>query len=143
MAEPNTAITGVHHFSPTVSDIETSADWYEKVFSAIRIPMTFPHHDLEDTGYAVLLMEPSSGLLIGLHHHESNDGESFDESRTGLDHIGLGVANRADLDAWAAKLDELGIAHTGVRDIEGPAPFSTLVFRDPDNIQLEFIYSGT
>ena len=78
-----------------------------------------------------------------MHHHESNDGESFDESRTGLDHMGFGVANRADLDTWAAKLDELGIAHTGVRDIEGPAPFSTLVFRDPDNIQLEFIYSGT
>jgi glyoxylase I family protein len=143
MAEATAVITGVHHFSPTVSDIEASAAWYEKVFSAMRIPMTFPHHDLEDTGYAVLLMEPNSGLLIGLHHHESNDGESFDETRTGLDHIGFGVADRADLDAWAAKLDELGIAHTGVRDIDGPAPFSTLVFRDPDNIQLEFIYSGT
>jgi glyoxylase I family protein len=143
MAEPTAAITGIHHFSPTVSDVEASAAWYEKVFSAMRLPITFPHHDLEETGYAVLLIEPTSGLLIGLHHHEANDGQSFDESRTGLDHIGFGVANRADLDAWVAKLDELGVAHSGVRDIEGPAPFSTLVFRDPDNIQLEFIYSGT
>ena len=143
MAEPTAAITGIHHFSPTVSDVEVSAAWYERVFNAMRIPMTFPHHELEDTGFAVLLMEPTSGLLIGLHHHEDNDGESFDESRTGLDHIGFGVANRADLDAWATKLDDLGIAHTNVRDIEGPAPFSTLVFRDPDNIQLEFIYAGT
>jgi catechol 2,3-dioxygenase-like lactoylglutathione lyase family enzyme len=140
MPEP-TAITGIHHFSPTVSDVEASAAWYEKVFDATRIPITFPHHELEDTGYAVLLLEPTSGLLIGLHHHEANEGERFDERRTGLDHIGLGVPSRDALDAWVAKLDGLGIAHTGVRDIEGPVPFSTVVFRDPDNIQLEFIYA--
>ena len=61
--------------------------------------------------------------------------------RAGLDHFGFAVASRADLDAWAAKLDGLAIAHTGVRDIGGPVPFSTLVFRDPDNIQLEFIHT--
>ena len=26
------AVTGVHHFSPTVSDVEASAQWYERVF---------------------------------------------------------------------------------------------------------------
>jgi len=135
------AITGVHHFSPTVSDVEASAGWYERVFGLIRLPMTFPHHDREETGYAVLLIEPASGFLIGLHHNEANDGEAFDESRTGLDHIGFRVPDRNNLDLWAAKLDGLGIAHSGVRDIEGPAPFSTLVFRDPDNIQLEFIFT--
>jgi catechol 2,3-dioxygenase-like lactoylglutathione lyase family enzyme len=143
MTEPTAAITGIHHFSPTVCDVEASAAWYEQVFGTIRIPITFPHHEVEETGYAVLLLEPNSGLLIGLHHNEANEGEPFHESRTGLDHIGFQVANREDLDAWAAKLDGLGIAHTGVRDIEGPAPFSTLVFRDPDNIQLEFIHSPT
>ncbi len=143
MADQIASITGVHHFSPTVRDVEVSAAWYEKVFDAVRLPITFPHHELEDTGYAVLLVEPTSQLLIGLHHHEANDGVPFDESRTGLDHIGFGVASRESLDAWVAKLDGLGVAHTGVRDIEGPVPFSTLVFRDPDNIQLELIYSPT
>ena len=38
--------------------------------------------------------------------------------------------------AW---LDELGIAHTGIVDEVEPIPYSTVVFRDPDNIQLEFI----
>ena len=28
----------------------------------------------------------------------------------------------------------------GVRDIEHPVPFSTVVLRDPDNIQLELIH---
>jgi catechol 2,3-dioxygenase-like lactoylglutathione lyase family enzyme len=141
MSETSTAtITGIHHFSPTVRDVETSAAWYEKVFSMIRIPLTLPHHEREETGYAVVLMDPVSGLVIGLHHHEANQGETFDEANTGLDHIGFAVASRESLDAWVAKLDELGVEHSGIRDVTQPLPFSTLVFRDPDNIQLELIH---
>lgn len=142
MSDASPAITGIHHFSPTVTDVEASAGWYERVFGAVRLPMTFPHYEREDTGFAVLLLEPRSGLLIGLHENTANEGESFSEHRTGLDHIGFGVASRDDLDRWAAHIDELGVVHTDVRDIEGPAPFSTLVFRDPDNIQLELIHQG-
>ena len=142
MSDTNEAtITGIHHFSPTVSDVEASAAWYEQVFSMFRVPITFAHHEREETGYAVLLIDPVSGLAIGLHHNEGNEGEPFDEARTGLDHIGFNVPTREALDAWATKLDSLGIAHSGVRDITDPTPFATLVFRDPDNIQLEFIYS--
>ena len=134
-------INGVHHFSPTVSDVEASATWYEQVFSMMRLPIPFAHHEREETGYAVVLIDPVSGLAIGLHHNEANEGEPFDECRTGLDHIGFAVPTRASLDAWAAKLDGLGIAHSGVREISDPMPLATLVFRDPDNIQLEFIHS--
>jgi len=133
-------ITGIHHFSPTVRDVEASAAWYEKVFSMTRLPMTFAHHEREETGYAVLLIDPVSGLVIGLHHNEANMGEPFDEVRTGLDHIGFAVPSRASLDEWVAKLDALGVEHSGIRDITEPVPFSTLVFRDPDNIQLELIH---
>ncbi len=38
---------------------------------------------------------------------------------------------------WTAWLDELGIEHSGIRDGDVPFPFATVVFRDPDNIQLE------
>lgn len=41
-----------------------------------------------------------------------------------------------------ARLDELGIQHTGIRDEKEPMAYSTVVFRDPDNIQLEFIAFG-
>lgn len=144
MSEPQTVsappMIGIHHFSPTVSDVEASAQWYERVFGMSRVPVTFPHHGDEDGGFAVLLMEPRSGVAIALHHHEAYVGDSFDERRCGLDHISFGVGERADLDTWVAWLDELGIAHSGVRDIEKPVPFSTVVFRDPDNIQLEFIH---
>ena len=134
------SITGIHHISITARDVEASAAWYERVLGMNRVPITFPHHDCEDTGYAVLMIHPC-GLVFGIHHNTGNDGAEFDERRAGLDHFGFAVAERADLDAWAAKLDELGVEHSGVRDITEPLPFATLVFRDPDNIQLE-LYAG-
>ena len=113
---------------------------YERVFGMGRVPVTFPHHDDEGGGYAVLLTEPRSGIAIGLHHHEANVGGGFDERRNGLDHISFSVAERADLDAWTACLDEPGVAHSGVQDVAKPMPSSTIVFRDPDDIQLELIH---
>jgi catechol 2,3-dioxygenase-like lactoylglutathione lyase family enzyme len=130
-------ITGIHHVSVTVRDLETSVAWYQRVFRADRVPMTFPHYEREDTGYGVLLVDQRSGLVIGLHTNVGNDGREFDEARTGLDHVGFNVASRAKLEAWAAWLDELGVEHSGIRSGDQPFPFATLVFRDPDNIQLE------
>jgi hypothetical protein len=53
------AMTGFHHFSPTVSDVEASAAWYERVFGMSRVPVTFPHYGDERGGYAVLMMDRS------------------------------------------------------------------------------------
>ena len=69
------AVTGFHHFSPTVSDVEASARWYERVLGMNRVPVTFPHYGAEAEGYAVLLMDPRSGIAIGLHHHDANPGQ--------------------------------------------------------------------
>jgi catechol 2,3-dioxygenase-like lactoylglutathione lyase family enzyme len=104
--------------------------------------MTFPHFEREETGYAVLLIDPKGGPAIGLHTNGSNKGEPFDECRTGLDHVGFNVSDRAELERWVEHLDAIGVEHTGIRDITEPVPFSTLVFRDPDNIQLELILAG-
>ena len=62
--------------------------------------------------------------------------DRFDEDRTGLDHLSFSVASRADLDAAAARLDELGVAHEAVKDIGAGL---LLEFRDPDGIALELM----
>ena len=49
------SITGIHHFSPTVTDVETSVAWYQRLFGMDRVPVPFPHYEREDTGYAVVL----------------------------------------------------------------------------------------
>ena len=132
-------ITGVHHLSLTVTDLDASLAWYQKVFTTGRLDLKVPHYGREETGYSVLLPEPRSGLILSLHRNVGNRGEPFDEARTGLDHVSFQVAGRADLQAWVAWLDELGIAHSGIVDETEPIAYSTVVFRDPDNIQLEII----
>jgi catechol 2,3-dioxygenase-like lactoylglutathione lyase family enzyme len=135
-------VTGLHHLSLTVTDLDVSLAWYRKVFRADHNDTRFPHYDREDTGYGVLVTEPRSGLVFGLHTNVSNEGESFSENRTGLDHVSFTVASRSDLEAWTAWLDELGVTHTGIRDIKEPFVYSTVVFRDPDEIQLELFALG-
>jgi glyoxylase I family protein len=133
---------GVHHFAFTVRDIDKSVEWYKKVFQGDVVEGTLPHYGREWTGYAELVVEPRTGLTIGLHHNNANRGEQMDEARTGLDHISLRVDGRQGLEAWAAWLDSLGIAHSGIQTRKEPFVFSTIVFRDIDNNQLGVIAVG-
>jgi glyoxylase I family protein len=69
--------------------------------------------------------------------HGSNDGSPFSPSRTGLDHVAFTAATRADLDAGIARLDELGVVHSGAIDV----PPGTIVnFSDPDGIALALFW---
>jgi glyoxylase I family protein len=97
------------------------------------------HYGRERTGYAELIIEPHTGIAIGLHHNESNKAEEFDEVRTGLDHISFQVEGREGLEVWADWLDSLEVAHSGIQSKKEPFVYSTIVLRDLDNIQLEFI----
>ncbi|MGH9037765.1 MAG: VOC family protein [Acidimicrobiia bacterium] len=120
---------GIAHVAVTVNDLERSVPWYQQLFG------DKPALD-EDTGtfhHVVWVLD--GGTLFGIHTHPSPESsEAFSELRPGLDHVGFGVANRAELEQWQSRLDELGIAHGGIVD----APYgSGLSFRDPDNIALE------
>lgn len=134
-------LAGFHHFSPTVNDVEKSADWYGRVLGLQRLPGRLPHYGSEKSGYAVLLMDTATGVSIGLHHHEDHTVEGADERRTGLDHISFAVADLAALDDWADWLTMNGVSHSGVIEARDPVPCALIVFRDPDNIQLELITS--
>ena len=129
----------LHHIALTVTDVDASVSWYETVFG-LRFVMEVPHPG----GTGKLLVDESSDLAIVLHRHDSNDGAVFSETATGLDHVGLLVPSRADLEAWQAHLQANGVAANAVADsplTQSPIvdePYgSILVFRDPDNIQLE------
>jgi glyoxylase I family protein len=129
-------VSGIHHVSVTVTDIERSVPWYCDLLGLTKL-MEESHPD--GAGYAVVLGKPDWSMCVGLHTHPTNESERFLESRTGLDHIGFMVSARAELDAWESKLTELGVEHSPVNDQGG---YAVLVFRDPDNIQLEFFSMG-
>jgi len=121
----------VGHLDLSVSDVESSARWYCDVLGLRRLRRA----DLENR--IMVVLRHDSGLIIGLNQHHEPAADRFDERRPGLDHVGFAVTERSELDDWQARLAELGVAHSPVQD----APSGTgaaLVFRDPDNIQLEF-----
>ena len=122
----------VSHLDLSVSDVEASASWYCEVLGLRRLSRV----DL-DNRIMIVLGHKASGLIIGLNQHHEPAADRFDERRPGLDHVGFAVADRADLDTWQARLADLGVEHSPVQD--APSGSGTaLVFRDPDNIQLEF-----
>ena len=138
LAIPN--LHALHHVGLTVSDVERSEPWYANVFGFERV-MVEAHHGSGD-GYTVVLNRPGTPIFIGLDHHVGGDASTFDERRTGLDHLAFGVTHRDELDRWVSHFDALGLAHSGINDVTEPFPFATLIVRDPDNIQLELTWMG-
>jgi glyoxylase I family protein len=127
------SITGISHVDLSVTDLQASITWYTELLGMVPL---FGGRN-EDRDYDVqYLMETASGVVIGLEQHDANPGTTFDERRVGLDHLSFNVESREQLDAWLARLDELGISHSGITEEDN---WDVLVLRDPDNIQLEFI----
>jgi glyoxylase I family protein len=129
----------LHHLALTVTNVDTSVPWYESVFG-VQFRMDVPHPG----GVGKLLADDSRRLVIVLHRHDGNDGTRFRETTTGLDHVGFTIPSRADLEAWQDHLESNGVVRAKVADkalTQSPIadePYgSVLVFRDPDNIQLE------
>jgi catechol 2,3-dioxygenase-like lactoylglutathione lyase family enzyme len=124
------AAKGVHHFRLTVSDVDRAVTFYTQVLGFKK---------LMDLNPGAFLSNGQVGLGIGPHPAPDRaiKGDRFDENRIGLDHMSFGVAGRADLEQAVRVLDQRGVPHSEIRDL-GPAfGIYVLIFRDPDNIQLE------
>ena len=135
------AVPGVsiHHVALTVTDLDASVPWYENVFG-----ITYQMDTLHAGGVGKILADESWQLMIALHRHDTAAGEPFSETRTGLDHVGFMLPSRADLQTWQHHLEDNGVQRSAAADrplTQSPIvdePYgSVLVFRDPDNIQLE------
>lgn len=121
--------SGVHHLALTVSNLEVSAAFYERVFG---FP---PTTELDGENLHRRLFTLPDGTNLGLTEHHPTTTETFTPFRPGLDHFGLGVDSRDELKVWAAHLSEADIEHSGLVD----APYGTaLSFKDPDGTALEF-----
>jgi glyoxylase I family protein len=123
-------IMGVHHVVFTVTDAERSAQWYSDVLG-----MKVVSQGDDDTVRGRLLIHPDSGLLVGIRQDLGYPDGPFSEFRTGLDHISFRVPSREDLEDWQERLSAAGVHFTPI--VDTPTG-SVIVFRDPDNIQLEF-----
>ena len=121
--------TGFHHVTLNVTDLARARAFYEGILG-FTVDQDFPGEKLRlrfGAGPARLVLRPP---LPG-----TPAGESFSERRIGLDHLAVGVASRAELEALKAALRRGGVAADVHPDPLGP---EIVTFRDPDNFQWEF-----
>jgi glyoxylase I family protein len=116
---------GVSHVAFTVTDLDVSVRFYTEVLDFVAAM---------DVGYGRICIHPQTGFMIGMIKHENAFGGRFTELTTGLDHLGLTAASRAELEEWERRFDEHGVTYTPIRDMELGYHLN---FRDPDNIALE------
>jgi len=129
MAE-HIATQGVHHFRLTVTDVDRSVTFYTRVLGFTK---------LMDLSPGAFLSNGKVGLGIGPHPQPERaiKADRFDENRVGLDHMSFEVSSRAALDDAVRVLDRHAVPHSEIRDLGEAFGICILIFRDPDNVQLE------
>ena len=102
------ALSGLHHVTLPVSDLEASAAWYQQALLGERVTR-LDHHDAAGNPVAVVLR--LSGLSVPIKLQLQPEAVA---ALRGYDPVTLGVADVADLERWISHLDEHGIAHSPV-----------------------------
>lgn len=110
----------------TVKDAGRSAEWYCRL---LGLEETSRYVRPDGHVARVHLSKPHTGVELCLVDHPA-DPATFSEFRAGLDHLEFLVDRRSDLDAWASRLDELGIRHSGVKEPSYTAN-AMVTLRDP------------
>jgi catechol 2,3-dioxygenase-like lactoylglutathione lyase family enzyme len=124
------SLNRVDHIGFTVSDLDRSTQWYREHLGFQ--PLT--RYARSDLGAEVqVLRHDDLGIRLSLRRFEAGDTEPFNEMRIGLDHIALQVSNGAEIARWQAQLERKGVRC----DRTDLPQLTILVFRDPDNIQIE------
>lgn len=120
---------GIGHIMLTVTDVERSAAFYNRLLDGKTVLSA-----TDDAGPLTVCVGPA--LMVGFRTHRTTDEkDEFDPARVGLDHIGIHVQSRAELDDWQRRLDEQGVLHSSIVEDQFGVHLNA---KDPDNIAIEF-----
>jgi len=121
---PVASVVGIYHVRLPVSDVLLSRDWYARILGFEPVLA----YEEEDRVVGVALRHPS-GIRLGLH---------FEPDRApalrGFAVLSLRVSTMADLQAWSAHFQRLGVEHSG---IAAGHPGLRLQVADPGGICVE------
>ncbi len=127
----DTIFSGIHHVVLSVTDLDAAICWYADNLDFAEL-FRWNTDDFDRC-----LMTHPSGVIIGLTQHvTTNNSAEFNPRQPGLDHLSFAVESREILDAWAARFDDAGITHSGVK-VTQRTGLTLIDFKDPDGIQLE------
>jgi glyoxylase I family protein len=119
----------VHHVTLTVTDVARSEAFYTTALGFQRAA-TFGPRSVLSNGQFLLVLTPPPDPSRAIA------GDRFNENRIGLDHLSIGVASRAELEAAKGHLEQRGGAKLEIKELPD-FKLLVLAFRDPDNIQVE------
>jgi glyoxylase I family protein len=130
-------IGNIHHLGLTVRDADRSAAWYHEVLGFER---TGEYRAADGSRRKVFLRHEGLSVRLGLTEHRSGRQVPFDETSVGLDHLAFAVATRAELGDWERRFAAADVTCTPAAPANSIPGAAVLVFRDPDNIQLELFF---
>ena len=119
------AILGLSHLGLTVRDVPAAQRFWTSVMGFATL--------VEGDDFC-MFFQPSSKLAIGVTNQQGQAAGSFDERRTGLDHVALAVADVATLLRWEQRLTELDVPHTPIAASDAG---HHLNLRAPDDFPVE------
>jgi glyoxylase I family protein len=100
-------IHGIHHLGLTVTLVDASAGWYERVLGFRRVGV---HESPDGARRKVFLRHDGFAVRLGLTQHRTGPIGDFDETRVGLDHLAFAVDDRDELASWWTRLATAGVA---------------------------------
>lgn len=125
--------TGFNHVATLTTDLDRFTAWYQQVFGAelvFAMDAAGDHprmHILDMGGGAALnVFEVPPEAMIGDQRRQGQRGA--------IDHYGIAVASRADLDAVHQRLIDAG---ADIGEIQKLGDVWSLFFRDVDGMELE------
>ena len=107
-------LLGVSHLAFSVPDLAAAVRFWVEVLGFEPVN--------DDPQFRFLLNRTARMAVVVTDHGGAVEGV-FDESRPGLDHLGLAVPDLDTLEAWRTALDGQGVTHSGCgRHRRGLAP---------------------
>lgn len=123
------AAQGIGHIMLTVTDVERSSEFYNRLLDGQTVVSS-----RDENGPLAVSVGPV--LMLGFRTHRTTDEkDEFDPARVGLDHLGIQVESRAELENWQRRLDQQGVLHSPVVEDQFGIHLNA---KDPDNIAIEF-----
>lgn len=125
-------VQGVHHITLVGADRQTSIDFWEGL---LGMPFLFDQPNLDNPGEGHLYFDPGDGRLITVFTNEDRvpDPSRKHPAPGDVHHLAFAVSHATFAQA-VTRLDERGIAHSGVKD---RGFMDSIYFRDPMGLLIE------
>jgi catechol 2,3-dioxygenase-like lactoylglutathione lyase family enzyme len=118
-------ITGIHHLTLLVADVERSLAFYRNVLGLRLVKQTVNHDDRN--ARHLIFGDENGGLMVTCLEYPDLDEGTVGRGST--HHFALAVDSEEELDAWRGYLSSKGVATTEMLD---RGDFKSIYLRDPD-----------